>query len=352
MAGGAVEAADDPRTVLFERDDRGLSVRCIAGRGSRVLAVVFSQVRVPAGRFGLSRLFARTRHACLFLNQPVNDWYRGVDAGVDCAIDEAVARNPVDRVVLYGSSMGAWGALAAATRHPSADVIAFAPDFRVGEPGSQSAAAGLTQSGPTLADLLAHPRPGTTTVVSGLFDPYDAGVAARLVAACSPGLRVVPVASGHEVHDHLYSVNVIRRVIMTFARDVATESAERGLLIAAPDWSRAAAFADCARRLADGEAVEPAAIAALGLDHPGVALLQAEAFEHEGDLLGAEACLAGAEAAIDASPTLRTLPKRYRKEFPRRRIRLLLAAGLADRAETVRAAAAAAFPEDAGFAAQ
>ena len=76
--------------------------------GGDTLVVVFSQVRVPAGKFGLERLFASTTHSLLLLNQPANDWYRSCGEDIDRLIGEGVTIAKAGRVILYGSSMGAF----------------------------------------------------------------------------------------------------------------------------------------------------------------------------------------------------------------------------------------------------
>ncbi|BBE73642.1 hypothetical protein [Oharaeibacter diazotrophicus] len=342
--------------MLFEIADADVTARATAARGSDVLAVVFSQVRVPAGRFGLSRLFARTAHACLFLNQPDNAWYRGAEAAVDAAIARAVDAVRPARVVLYGSSMGAWGALSAAARRPDAEAVAFAPDFSVGEPGGRSAEAGLApvDGEPDLSALLAAPRRGTIDLVIGLYDPYDAGVAARLVDIGLPAaVRLSTVASGHEVHDHLYSLNVIRRVIAGFVRPIGAEAVAKGLALPIGDTGRRHALARLALDLGAGRTVDPAAVAAVAFSgDPGAALVEAEALAAAGRIDEAERRLARLGVEIAASPILSSLPKRFRKEVPRRRIALLDALGRTDDARIVAAEAAAAFPTDDGFAAR
>ncbi len=330
--------------VLFESVEDGLHARATAARGSDVLAVVFSQVRVPAGRFGLSRLFARTAHACLFLNQPENAWYRGTEDAVDRAIARAVDATRPASVVLYGSSMGAFGAAAAAARRPDARAILFAPDFRIGEAGSRSVEAGLAPDPreADLAALLMRPRTGPIDAVFGLFDAYDGGVAARLAAAdLPPPVRLVTLASTHEVHDHLFSLNLIRRVIATFRRDLVVEAGDKGLLLPLRDREAHRALA----ALALDDTPDPAAIRALGLaGNPAAALLEAEALATAGDRAGAEERLARLQAEIDASTVLSGLPKRWRKAVPRRRIALLGESGQMQAALTVALAAAQAFP--------
>lgn len=346
------EGEDPSPPVLFEEEKEGLAARAVPGRGSDVLVVVFSQVRVPQGSFGLSRLFARTRHACLFLNQPKNAWYRGLDGHIDRLVDRAADAVAPSRIVLYGSSMGAFAAAAAAARRPEADLVAFAPDFRIGEPSSRSAAAGLpTVDGEAdLSTLLQRAGPGGRSVLLGLYDPYDAGTLAGLQAQGVAGL--VPVAGAHEIHDQLYSVNVIRRIITTFTRDPAQAVAERGLFLPVPDLEPYRRFAALAADLQAGGAPDPAEIAALGLAaNPGAMRLEAEASARRGAPARAEAVLARLQVEIDGSEALSTLPKRYRKAVFRRRIELLEALGERSAAADLTAEAARRFPTDADFAA-
>lgn len=340
------------RPVLFEDAGGGTFVRCTAGRGSGVLAVVFSQVRVPEGRFGLSRLFDGTRHPALFVNQPDGRWYRDSADVVDAALARAVGATGAARVIFYGSSMGGYGALAAAARHPQAEAIAFAPDFRIGEAASRSAEAGLepVAGEPSLADLLAARDPARTDVVIGLFDPYDAGVAARLADVGRPGRSVIPVRSGHEVHDHLYTVNVIRRIIGTFDRGVAPSIAERGLIHPPVPAGTLAAFAALGAALEAGEPVDPGRIRGLGLaGNPGAVVLEATALEAGGDVAAADVVLARLWREVPADPALSSLPTRYLKRIPLARMRLLGLLGRDNEAEAVRREAAARFPTDPRF---
>lgn len=336
-------------------DGGALRRRLRVGTGSGVLVVVFSQVRVPDGKFGLERLFAATRHHCLFLNQPDNGWYRGLAADIDAAIAEAIAAVQPENIIFYGSSMGAFGAIATAARWPQARVMAFAPDFAIGEPGSQSAAAGLAPrpGEGDIADLLAQrgPTAAAVDVIIGLFDAYDASVAARLHQRALPGLHLVTLRSSHELHDHLYSVNVIRKVIMTFARDIALEAAARGLVENVADFSAYETFArlDLAHRA--GQPVDGAALEALSLDgNPGLELLRADVAAGKGAFEAAIGRLVALEARITADPALASLPKRYLKTVPRRLIAWQLAAGFAEAARQTALNAQRRYPTDATFA--
>lgn len=322
---------------------------------SDTLVVVFSQVRVPAGKFGLERLFAGTTHSLLLVNEPVNGWYRGREAAIDALIGEVASAAGAARLVFYGSSMGAFAAAATAVRHPKAELYAFAPDFRIGEPGSQSAATGLVAR-PDEADLgrlFATPRRGKARVIVPLYDPYDAGVGARLAARpLAEAVELVPLRSSHEVHDHLYSLNIIRKVVATFRRDIAAEAAARGLLVRPVDWPAHARLAAARVAFDAGATIDPDALLGLLPEvNPGLTLLAAEAAERAGTIGRAAALLAGLDAAIAADRVLSGLAKRYLKDVPRRRIRLLNDMGEVAEARRIAAEAAARFPTDEGFAA-
>lgn len=337
---------------LLDADTNGLAHRFRPG--SDTLVVVFSQVRVPPGKFGLERLFAATTHSLLLLNEPENNWYRGREAAIDALIEAAASTAKATRLVFYGSSMGAFGAAASASRHPEAELYAFAPDYRIGEPGSQSAAAGLAArpEEADLGDLLAAPRRGAARLIVPLYDPYDAGVGARLAGRSLPEeVALVPLRSSHEVHDHLYSLNIIRKVVATFRRDMAQEAAARGLLVPVVDWSVYARLAAARAAFDAGAALDSDGLMkVLPEINPGLTLLVAEAAERAGDIGRAEALLAGLDAAIVADAVLSGLAKRYLKDVPRRRIRLLRDMGDIAASHRVATEAAARFPTDAGFA--
>lgn len=329
------------------------------GRGSGVLAVVFSQVRVPAGKFGLSRLFARTQHHGLFLNDLTGGWYRGQAAAIDAAIDTAAARlaavlGAPPRRVYYGSSMGAHGALATALRRGDGEAIVFGPDLVVGAPGSQSGRAGLLPDAgdPDLLAALDNWTGPPLDLVFGLFDPADGATAAAIAGLPpSPTRRLVPVASTHEVHDHLFSLNVVRRAIAGFSRPIADEVAAKGLLVPAPDWAALARLGAIAADVHVGGAwPAPATVDALGLGvHPGAALLAAEGEAASGHPGAGADRLGDVLAALAADPALATLPKRAVKPLARRMIELLAAAGRADEAARQAALWRDAHPDDAGL---
>jgi len=318
-----------------------LLARFVPGAGSGVLAVVFSQIRVPAGKFGLARLFARTRHACLFLNDVAGGWYLGLADAIDGRLDALGPR--FDRVVYYGASMGGSGALAAGLRRGDGEVLAFGPDGRIGAPGTQSAAAGLAEA---REDALAPLRPGharEVTLVYGGFDPADGFAFTAAARREHPLLRPVLVRSGHEVHDHLYSVNVIRRVIQTFTRPIAAEIAAKALAMAA-DPAALRAFHAAVTGRADGDAI--AALAPRLPGHPGVPFAAAERFAAAGRTDEAVARLEAAWAMVEGDPALRTLPKRYRKRYAARLLDLYAASGKTAKAAALLATCEADFGGD------
>lgn len=166
--------------------------RAAPAGGTGTLVVVQSQARVVPPRFGLERLFATTRHACLFLDCPDAAWYLGCEEAADAAIDAAIARSAPSRIIHYGASKGAFGALATALRRQDGAAYAFGPEFELGVPGTQS---GLYRAHgqpgePDLVRALAETRsPHPLTLVFGLHDPVDADGYARRHAGTPAGQR-------------------------------------------------------------------------------------------------------------------------------------------------------------------
>ncbi|ADZ72675.1 hypothetical protein [Polymorphum gilvum] len=331
-----------------------LSVRLAATRPGRLLVVVFSQVRVPEGKFGLERLFANTGHNCLFLNDCRSRWYLGQDAAIDAAVEEARAGTGASGLVYYGSSMGGYGALAAGLRRGDGTVHAFGPELVLGRAGSQSARYGIAREiDGALVSRLSRAAPAHPLhLYFGILDPDDAaGAAAALACLPRPNLAVHLLRSCHASHDHLYSLNVVRKIITTFRRDPAVEIVARGLAAAA-DPAVLAAFARLAEALADGRAVDPGAVEALAAaapDNPGPLRLLAEALAARGDYAAAVAALEAAERLVASDPVLATLPKRWRKEMPLRRAGWLIELGRQEEAAAVLADAVARFPADPRF---
>ncbi|MBA5778874.1 hypothetical protein H2509_17240 [Stappia sp. F7233] len=337
--------AEGPLAIAAGRS--GLTSRYRAASGSDVLAVVYSQARVPDGKFGLERLFAITRHACLFLNAPDASWYRGFEAEIDERLDKAVAASRPARIIHYGSSKGAYGALLTGLRRGDGEILAFGPEFELGLPGSRSAEAGVASVGGVELLHGIESFDGPLRIVFGAFDPFDAaGAAAIMRLANRPaGLRVSLLSSSHASHDHLYSLNIIRKVIARFDRDLDAECRKRGLA-AAFDVDELAAFAGAGLRHYRGEAVDPAALEGLAERNPGAALLLADVLAGRGEILRALDRLARLQKRIDGDPALARLPKRWRKTVWFKRLALTYRSGPDTAAEALANEAVDRFPED------
>ncbi|MBD1549519.1 hypothetical protein [Roseibium aggregatum] len=335
-------------TAPSETDPRyRLQHRLAAGSGD-TLVVVFSQVRVPAGKFGLERLFARTRHACLFLNDTANGWYLGLESGIQSAVDEALTQTGATRVIYYGSSMGGYGALVTGLTRRDGAIHAFGPELRAGYPGSQSRDYGTAADDPRLFDFQQASQSYAFPVhlYFGVYDPVDA-INAAAAAHLLPEAQLHLLRSCHASHDHLYSLNLIRRIITTFSRDPETELASKGLLAAA-DMKDLKAFGLLAERLAAGEAIRPDDVTGLTgfAENPGMIRLAAEAAASSGDFSGAIAFLSQAEDLVETDAVLWTLPKRWRKEMPLRRVECLIASGGAQDARDLLKRTCERFPVD------
>lgn len=325
--------------------------------GSGTLVVVQSQVRVAAPRFGLERLFSATRHACLFLDCPDETWYRGCARATDTAIDAAVAATRPARIVHYGASKGAHGALATALRRRDGPVFAFGPELTIGAPGSRSAQAG---AGPDPAGqavdlaqaLAAAAGAPPVTLVFGLHDPVDAAGHARLAdLTLADSVRLIGLRAPHESHDQLYTLNIVRKLITRFDRDLATLCAERGLIAREPA-AATRAFAAAGATLARGE---PAMAARWVPDllpdaNPGHALLAGRIALALGRAGEAAGHAARAIALVEADAVLAGQPKRWRKEPWRLLIEAHGRAGDAAAARAAAAEARARFPQEAAFA--
>lgn len=315
-------------------------------KSGHLLVVVFSQVRVPDGKFGLDRLFARTQHSCLFLNDPDNSWYLGLDDSIDRAVEAAVTAIQPQKIIYYGSSMGGYGALATGLRRQDGAVYAFGPELELGRPGSQSAGSGISQDRHMIQGTPGQASPNPVHLFYGICDPIDAFHAAR-IADILPTARRHLIWSSHASHDHLYSLNVIRRLIMTFARDPEVELASKNLLTVIDDGTLHT-FGRYAEALVSGGMVTPADVESLCgyADNPGMIQLAAEAAVQAGDTVGAVERLEQAELVISRVPVLMTIPKRWRKELPLRRVELLMTLGETDRARDLLAETVLNFPID------
>ncbi|WP_153770271.1 hypothetical protein [Labrenzia sp. CE80] len=315
---------------------------------SKLLVVVFSQVRVPAGKFGLERLFAKTRHNCLFLNDTGCKWYLGLEHDIDAAISAAIGDVSPERVIYYGSSMGGYGALLTGLRRRDGDIHAFGPELRLGRPGYQSTVYEIDLNDQRLVDFkdLAEAYSHELNLYFGCFDAVDAA-GASAAWELLPKARRHLLRSTHANHDHLYSLNIIRRLIRTFERDPGRELASKRLScdITAKDLR---AFGDLGEAFASGAMVDPADIAKLYAFqvNPGLMRLTAEIHAKAGDLDAALETMEMTEALVGSDPVLQGLPKRWRKQLPLLRVNWLHEAGRTEMARQLLTETLERFPAD------
>ncbi len=317
---------------------------------SDVLFVIFSQVRVPRGKFGLAKLIMGREHAGVFFNDHRGQWYQGQEQAIDAVLENIIAQVNPRQIVYYGTSMGGYAALANGLRRGDGAIIAFGVDLPLGLPLSQSADAGLTERRDLISELnTAQNHP--ITLCWGLFDASDAaswGLCARTVQ--NPHVKLVPVGSGHAVHDHLHTVNVVRRIIANPNHDLAGWVEKRGLLLAKPDPQAHLAFHTLATCFTQGDAVSLADVQALQLDdNIGLQRLAAEIEARHGDLQAAADRLGEVFWRIQREEALTDLPHRWVKPIARRRLDWLQKAGLISDATDFRAACAAIYPREPDF---
>ncbi|MTI44722.1 hypothetical protein E1178_14000 [Roseibium hamelinense] len=161
----------------------------------------------------------------------------------------------------------------------------------------------------------------------GVCDPVDA-LNAAVAFDRLPHAKHHLVWSSHANHDHLYSLNIIRRLIMTFNRPPEIELASKNLLADVPVKSLEQ-FGLTAEQLMSGNQVSVSGLRALPCfeQNPGMIWLAAKISEVQGDLQTALSWIEKAEDLIAHSNVLSTLPKRWRKQLPLHRIRLLCQLG-------------------------
>ena len=313
-----------------EGEENRLCWRLVPRCPSGILVVVFSQARVPPGNFGLSRLFATTKHACLFLNSSNNDWYLGHDRVIDRLINQAVSQVSPDRILYYGCSMGAYGAIATTLRRLDGALIGFGAEIDLGLLGSQSA---------TYVPNLRERRTGTDVsrrlkalegidvqLVFGALDPIDAhqAVLAEEVLGNRSTSPVTVLVSPHASHDHLYSLNVIRQLIGRFDRRVS-ELCDRKGLIAPYTLQELGSYAALHQRFLRGERLNEAEVDSNKsfMKNPAARRLYADWLLQEGQMDQAIELYHELDTLHVQDDVLSKTPKRYRKEITARLIDLL-----------------------------
>ncbi|AEV34901.1 hypothetical protein PSE_0389 [Pseudovibrio sp. FO-BEG1] len=326
---------------------RGLEVKLQSGGRSGVLVVVFSQVRIPSGKFGLERLFAKTQHACVFLNDTASQWYLDAEREIDQAIDLTIAQEQPERIIYYGASMGAYGVLITGLRRQDGEIYAFSPELELGTTGTQSAEY-LARPAPEkleLLDRLAGDLKHPVHLLFGMFDWVDTcGYLAVQRFAKNGNLNCYGIAGPHALHDQLYSLNTIRQLIKTFQRNLAELLADKNLLYS-QSLTDCETFARLGHALACGEAPSLEASEALR-SNPGYGVLEAERLALHGKPHEGADLLREWHNTLHEDAVMRTAPKRWRKMFLMRAAELYLQAGQASEARDVMADCIRLFPLD------
>ena len=313
-----------------------------------MLLVVFSQVRMPSGKFGLERLFAKTQHSCVFLNDTQSQWYLNAERDIDRAVDEAIAREKPERVIYYGASMGAYGALMTGLRRQDGEIYAFSPELELGTAGTQSSTY-LTTSAPHKAEvlvLLSKAAKHSVHLFFGLFDWVDtSGYLAVQKLQPDENRRCYGIAGPHALHDQLYSLNIVRQLIKTFERDISDLLLARNLLIT-PSLADCAEFVRLGQTLAEGGTVSPRTVSRSLVANPGYALLEAEQLAAQGKRHEGAELLQEWDSVLQGDAVLKTTPKRWRKGFLIGAAELYLSCSDYAKAQDMLANCAAQFPID------
>ncbi|MDX5595058.1 hypothetical protein [Pseudovibrio sp. SPO723] len=319
-------------------------------RQSKTLMVVFSQARIPAGKFGLERLFAKTQHACLFVNHAGSLWYLGVDDELDQRIDAAVEAFAPERLIYYGASMGAYGALKTGLRRRDGEIFAFGPEFELGAPGTQSRdTVGPKPEVPDyLPDGLAGDLAYPVHLFFGLYDWIDAkGYQTLTPLKERSNINLYGLKSPHASHDHLYTINVVRQITKRFDRDIPLIINNKNISYTM-NRREIELFIDLGEAIASelslSGKLNSECEEMLLVTHPGYALLGAEVLSRRGETKRAVSLLRRWENQLSTDPVLASTPKRWRKRFPLERVRIELAAGELETARTSLSEMAARYP--------
>ncbi|EFE8025161.1 tetratricopeptide repeat protein [Escherichia coli] len=108
------------------------------------LLVVFSSMKIPAGRFTFFNTLTHFPYDVLYVNDANNGWYQNGIPGMGSSVDEScefilsLARTiSADKIYTMGSSMGGYGALLFGCKL-NAYALAFDPETLLDQPGSRS----------------------------------------------------------------------------------------------------------------------------------------------------------------------------------------------------------------------
>lgn len=209
------------RHVLFDGPDLTVFVKDYE---SESLFITFTGRREKPERFGFGEKFLQNvEQSGIYFLSKRNHWWSTPDFLAAMQVVSAwIGARHFNRVVAYGSSMGAHGALLTIGRLPVSDVIVFCPQFSIDPEDMPSERRWLadvrgidfSHKQPLLAD------PDLKPLV--LVDPFfaDDMIHVSQLKRLYPGLELVPVAaSGHK------PANFMKRysVLGDFMRHVVTD---------------------------------------------------------------------------------------------------------------------------------
>lgn len=202
--------------------------------GANRLAIVFSHIDEPKGRFSLYGTMQGTPAHRLFVNIPGNFWYLDGIPGFGATVEEtaatlrrAVAALAPAETVCIGVSMGGYAALLFGTLL-GARILAFGPETVLKLPESRSSRfVGERPASPwdDLAPLLARrPEALPAAILSGESDLVDLYCVRRVAGL--PGMRVRTLRGvGHEVPAALHRFDAFRPLVADFVRGASLPAA-------------------------------------------------------------------------------------------------------------------------------
>lgn len=184
----------------------------------------------PAGFSGQAML-ARTDHAFCCIRSLTNDWYVGADFAA-CLEAVADAIRPYPKVILYGFSMGSYGALIAAQALDADRLVLMAPVANIHPDKDRRWIADYEAliGGRTVADLA--PRIPAKARVICIYDPKgpDRHHVAELKRLC-PVQDILTPRAGHMVFQFLNNGGILGTVTRSlFLPDVDAAKAQALIL--------------------------------------------------------------------------------------------------------------------------
>ena len=223
--------------------------------GCERLAIVFSHIDEPEGRFSLYGTVRDLPAARLFVNTPRNAWYHdgvpGIGDDVPAlarALNRAVAALAPREVVVLGVSMGGYAALLLGALIDADRTLAFGPETELKLPGSRSSRFIGDRARSAWDDLLpvlaTRPRRTPIALLTGEADLIDLHCALRVRHLSGIMVRTLR-GVGHEVPAALHQFDAFRPLVSAWITDGT-------LPPALPLEGRILEAGDAARDLLDG----------------------------------------------------------------------------------------------------